>query len=123
MVANAIVDIWRAEGIFPVPKYEDDLKIFCTPSSTGIFHNGDFSYDYDRTEMLRCITPLGVPWHDKKGDSHFLFVTTFIGFRWDIPRKLVSLPGDKQLKFYECVCHFLNDFKGLPFSFLTFLLS
>jgi len=73
--------------------------------------------------MLRHIAPLGVPWHDEKGNSRFLFVTTFIGFRWDIPQKLVSLPEDKWLKFHERVCRFLNDFKGLPFSFLTFLLS
>lgn len=28
MIANASVDIWRAEGVFPVPKYKDDLKAF-----------------------------------------------------------------------------------------------
>jgi len=111
MVANAVIDIWRAEGVFPVPKYEDDLKIFRIPSSMGIFHDGDFSYDYDCTEMLRCIAPLGVPWHDEKGDSRFLFVTTFIGFRWDIPWKLVSLPEDKRLKFHECVCCSLMTLK------------
>ena len=114
MIANAVVDIWRAEGVFPVPKYEDDLKVFCIPSPTGSFRDGDFFYDYDRAEMLRRIHPLGVPWHDEKGDDHFLFITTFIGFRWDIPQKLVSLPEDKRLKFHERVRRFLNDFKHRP---------
>ena len=122
MIANAVVDIWKAEGVFPIPKYEDDLKVFRIPSSTSTFHDGNFSYDYDRSEMLRRIAPLGVPWHDEKGDDHFLFVTTFIGFRWDIPRKLVSLPDDKRLKFHERVRRFLNDFQGLPclFFFVDF---
>lgn len=123
MIANAVVDIWKAEGVFPVPKYEDDLKVFRTPSSTGTFHDGDFTYDYDRSEMLRRIAPLGVPWHDEKGDDHFLFVTTFIGFRWDIPQKLVSLPDDKRLKFHERVRRFLNDFQGLTCSPSSLTLS
>jgi len=114
MIANAVVDIWKAEGVFPVPKYEDDLKVFCVPSPTGPFHDGDFSYNYDCTKMLRRIAPLGVPWHEEKSDDHFLFVTTFIGFQWDIPRKLVSLPNDKRLKFHEHVRCFLNDFQGHP---------
>jgi len=114
MIANAVVDIWQAEGVFPVPKYEDDLKVFRVPSATGTFHDSGFSYDYDRAEMLRRIAPLGVPWHDGKGDDHFLFVTTFIGFSWDIPRKLVSLPDDKRLKFHERVRRFLNDFQRHP---------
>jgi len=114
MIANAVVDIWKAEGIFPVPKYEDDLKVFHVPSPTGPFHDSDFSYNYDCTEMLCRIAPLGVPWHEEKSDDHFLFVTTFISFQWDIPRKLVSLPNDKHLKFHERVRRFLNDFQGCP---------
>jgi len=65
MIANTVVNIWKPEGIFPVPKYKDDLKDFCIPSPTGIFHDRDFSYDYDHTEMLCCITPLDVPWPDE----------------------------------------------------------
>jgi len=114
MIANAVVDIWHAEGVFPVPKYEDDLKVFRIPSPMGSFRDGDFCYDYDRAEMLRRIHPLGVPWHDEKGDDHFQFVTTFIGFRWDIPAKLVSLPEEKRLKFYERVRCFLHSFKHRP---------
>ena len=114
MIANAVVDIWDAEGVSPVSKYEDDLKVFRTPSQTGTFRDGDFLYDYDRAEMLRRILPLGVPWHDEKGDDLFLFITTFIGFRWDIPQKLVTLPDEKRLKFLERVRRFLNDFQGRP---------
>ena len=114
MIANAVVDIWRAEGVSPVLKYEDNLKVFRIPSQAGSFPDGNFFYNYDREEMLRRIHPLGVPWHDEKGDDHFLFITTFIGFRWDIPQKLVTLPEEKRLKFHERVRRFLNDFKHRP---------
>ena len=57
MIANAVVDIWQAEGVFPVPKYEDDLKVFRIPSQTGPFCDGDFSYNYDHAEMLCHIHP------------------------------------------------------------------
>ena len=114
MIANAVVDIWRAEGVFPVPKYEDDLKAFRFPSTSGQFVDGSFRYDYDRSEMLRRISPLGVPWHDEKGDERFSFVTTFIGFLWDIPQKLVSLPDGKRNKFHQRVLQFLVDFDGRP---------
>ena len=94
----------------PILKYEDNLKIFCVPSTDGIFMDGDFCYDYNHEDMLRCIKSLGVPWHEGKGDNHFTFMMTFIGYLWDIPWKLVSLPERKCLKFQECIHTFLNDF-------------
>jgi hypothetical protein len=110
MIANAVVDIWECEGIRPILKYEDDLKIFRVPSVTGSFVDGEFRYDFDRDEMLRRISALGVPWNSEKGDECFTSVTTFIGYLWDIPKRLVSLPERKRLKFHERVRRFLNDF-------------
>ena len=114
MIVNAVIDIWRAEGVFPVPKYEDDLKAFQFPSPLGSFVDGDFSYNYDQSGMLCHISSLGVPWHDEKGDKCFSFVTTFIGFLWDIPRKLVSLLEGKRNKFHQHILQFLIDFEGRP---------
>jgi len=114
MIANTVVDIWHVEGVSPVPKYEDDLKVFHIPSPTGTFRDGDFFYDYDHAKMLCRIQPLGVPWQEEKGDDHFLFIMTFIGLCWDIPAKLVSLPEEKHLKFHEHVHRFLDDFRCRP---------
>ena len=47
MITNTVVDIWRAEGVFPVPKYEDDLKAFQFPSASGSFVDSNFRYDYN----------------------------------------------------------------------------
>jgi hypothetical protein len=118
MIGNAIVDIWQAEGVRPILKYEDDLKIFRYPVVDGVFHQDGFQYDYDRDEALSRISSLRVPWHKDKGDPAFLSVTNFIGFRWDLPEKQVSLPEEKRLKFLNRVRIFLDCFTGHPCSLL-----
>jgi hypothetical protein len=118
MIGNAIVDIWQAEGVKPILKYEDDLKIFRFPVAAGLFHQDGFQYDYDRDEALSRISSLHVPWHKDKGDLAFLSVTNFIGFRWDLPNKQVSLPEEKRLKFLNRVRIFLDCFTGHPCSLL-----
>lgn len=119
MIANALVDIWEGEGVGPVTKYEDDLNIFHIPSTSGQFVKGKFQYDYNCAEMLCRVASLGIPWHEEKGDGHFKFQTVFIGFLWDIPEKLVSLPKTKQLKFLECVRLFLHCFSKKPCHLLN----
>jgi hypothetical protein len=116
--ANAAIHIWAAEGVAPVPKYEDDLNAFRFPSLTGTFIDGAYSYDYDRAEMLRRIAPLDIPWHEEKGDEAFKFITTFIGFQWDIPNKLVSLTDEKRFKFLERVRQFIQRFDTHPCQLL-----
>ena len=106
MIGNAIVDTWQAEGVKPILKYEDDLKIFRYPVAAGTFYQDGFTYEYDHDEAVSCISPLCVPWHKDKGGLAFLSVTNFIGFRWDLPNKRVSLPEEKWLKFHNRVCIF-----------------
>jgi len=118
MIGNAIVDIWQAEDVKPVLKYEDDLKVFRSPVESGPFQQDGFQYSYDREEALSRIAPLQVPWHKEKGDPFFTFVTDFIGFRWDIPNKRVSLPEGKRLKFLNRVRIFLDAFNGHPCALL-----
>ena len=118
MIGNAIVDIWQAEGVKPILKYEDDLKIFRYPAEEGSFQQDGFRYHYDRDEALSRISTLRVPWHKEKGDPDFVYVTNFIGFRWDLPNRHVSLPEDKRLKFHNRVRIFLDCFTGHPCSLL-----
>ena len=47
MIANALVNIWMAEGVRPLLKYKDDLDIFCYPVLDGQFTDGDLRYSYD----------------------------------------------------------------------------
>ena len=113
MIGNAIVDIWQAMGVKPTLKYEDDLKVFRTPSPIPSSNDAaTANYDYDRTEALLRISSLGVPWHTEKGNHEFLYKTTFIGYSWDLIHKLVSLPDEKRLKFHNRVQIFINSFSG-----------
>lgn len=118
MIANAVVDIWQAEGVRPILKYKDDLKIFQYPVEAGTFSQDGFLYEYDCDKALSCISSLHVPWHKDKGDLFFSYITNFIGFCWDLPNKLVSLPEEKQLKFYNQVRIFLDCFTGHHCSML-----
>ena len=43
---------------------------------------------------------------------------TFIGFRWDLPKRQISLPEEKRLKFHNRVRIFLACFTGHPCSLL-----
>jgi hypothetical protein len=111
MIANAAVDIWMAEGIKPILKYEDDINVFRYPVKNGPFKDGSFTYNYDRTEALRRISSLTIPWHPKKGDPFFSSKTTFIGMYWDLDTHRVSLPEKKWLKFLRQVEAFVSSFE------------
>jgi hypothetical protein len=119
MIGNAIIDIWQAEGVKPILKYEDDLKVFRYPVEEGVSSQDGFQYEYDCDEALSRISSLGVPWHKDKGDPAFLYITNFIGFRWDLPDRHVSLPEEKRLKFHNRVRIFLDHFTGHPCSLLN----
>jgi len=111
MIANAMVDIWIAEGVKPVLKYEDDLNILRYPIPDGTFIDGQYRYAYDRDEILHRIAPLRVPWHPEKGDPYFSSTTTFIGMLWDLDNRRVSLPEQKRKKFLRRVSDFIHNFQ------------
>ena len=111
MIANAMVDIWIAEGVKPILKYEDDLNIFRYPVPDGQFKEGQHAYAYDREEILRRIEPLKIPWHPEKGDPFFSSSTTFIGMLWDLENRRVSLPERKRKKFLRRVSDFIGNFE------------
>jgi len=111
MIANAAVDIWMAEGIKPILKYEDDINVFRYPVENGPFTEGPFTYNYDRSEALHRISSLTIPWHPKKGDPFFASKSTFIGMSWDLDTHHVSLPENKRLKFLRRVEVFVSSFE------------
>ena len=110
MIANAAVDIWMAEGIRPILKYEDDLNIFRRPIDDGPFLDGEHRYAYDREHALRIIHSLQIPWHPDKGTLHFSSIFTFIGMLWNIDLHRVSLPENKRMKFLHRTRAFLDAF-------------
>ena len=111
MIDNAIVDIWLAEGIGPIAKYEDDFSVYCAPVPDGPFVNGNFHYAYNKEDAASRISSLGIPWHKEKGDPCFMSAHIYIGFFWDLANHSISLPLKKRLKFAEHVCLFIFHYK------------
>ena len=113
MIANAAVDIWDAEGVFPIMKYEDDLCVFRLPILGGFLADHTsvpYSFSYDRTMALAFIKDLNIPWHPDKGQD-FDYTFKYISFLWNIDARIVSLPEEKRLKFLNRVHSFISAFK------------
>jgi len=111
IIANAIVNIWIAEGVKPILKCEDDLNIFHYPLPDGPFIDGIHHFQYDHSKALHHISSLNIPWHPDKGDPFFSSKTTFIGMLWDLKTRCVSLPVKKWLKFLHQVNEFITNFE------------
>ncbi|KAK2464053.1 hypothetical protein APHAL10511_003923 [Amanita phalloides] len=114
MISNAAVDIWEAEGVRPISKYEDDLAVFRSPIAGGLQPNGviiPFSFAYDKRSALELISPLNIPWHPEKGQD-FSSTFKYTGFLWDIDNRTVSLPLEKRLKFLGRVREFIASFSS-----------
>jgi len=110
MIGNTIVDIWSAEGVRPVLKYEDDIAIIRCPDPKGQHVEGVYRYKYNRDDALHIIAPLKVPWHPEKGTTSFSPHLLFIGLSWDLETRQVSLPDNKHLKFLAQVDSFVGQF-------------
>ncbi|KAJ3563610.1 hypothetical protein NP233_g8831 [Leucocoprinus birnbaumii] len=107
MIANAVIDIWRGEGVDPVFKYEDDNCIWQLPVSSGPFEANGFFYAYDKKAALDRIAPLNVPWHPEKGTPDFCDDIEYLGLGWDLKQRQVYLPEKKRLKHLRRVRIFL----------------
>jgi hypothetical protein len=108
MIGNAITDIWKAEGIDEIFKYEDDMDQMRVPIADGPFTDGQYKYRHDVDSSLALISSLGVPWHPTKTGKHFDFIMTFIGFLWNLQLRRVSLPEKKRLKYLDRINRLLD---------------
>ncbi|KAJ7314977.1 hypothetical protein DFH08DRAFT_820947 [Mycena albidolilacea] len=119
-IANAVVDIWKGQGLPFALKWVDDRANsrepcqdghFMTWYSEGLLAPGSGScnfieicYRYDKVAMLAMVKDLQVPWHLMKGQD-FDFIVEYVGFLFDLLRRTVSLPERKWLKFHHYERH------------------
>jgi len=64
MIANAAMDIWEAEGVGPIVKYEDDVSVFRIPTAEIPGADGSsshYTYPYDRSSAVERISSLNIP--------------------------------------------------------------
>jgi hypothetical protein len=111
MISNAAVDIWEAQGVYPIMKYEDDLCVFRFPTTGGPPSNEPYSFAYDRISALSLVKDLNIPWHPEKGQD-FDETFKYIGFLWNITARTVSLPEEKRLKFLDRTRNFISAFQA-----------
>jgi hypothetical protein len=111
MICNAAIDIWQAESHHDnrLFKYEDDIHNLRFPNPAGFFCDGEFSYVHNRESSMALISDLHIPWHPEKTGSHFVPVSTFIGFEWNLPLHCVALPEKKRLKYFSRVFSMISD--------------
>ncbi|SJK99619.1 uncharacterized protein ARMOST_02927 [Armillaria ostoyae] len=109
-VADALNDVLNAAGIPGVFKWVDDHNILRSPIAQRTLDNGDvqYSYDFDLQTIFDISQPLGILWHDVSVKGHdFQYVTSYVGFMWDIAEKRVYLSGKKREKYLKKVSDFL----------------
>ena len=108
-IADAMVEIYNANGISSVIKWVDDFVFFRYPTVPALGSSTP-SYPYDESAIWQIADNLGWPWAPKKC---FPFAPTFvyIGFLWDLEAKTVSLPDTKRLKYLTKLNRWAADFK------------
>jgi len=82
-LADACIEILRANKITPVLKWVDDFVIFRSPSTSSLSVD-EYTFDYDLACIAQITDPLGIPWHAvlKKGQD-FGSSFKYLGFLWD----------------------------------------
>jgi len=110
-VADATVDLLDTWDVNPVFKWVDDFNFMREPCSAIMQEDGsiDYNYTYDLHDIISLMDRLGIPWHpiDKKGHD-FTFVMTYVGFKWDLQARTVSLPRKKCEKYVARVLAYLD---------------
>lgn len=110
-VADAFRDILVWHKIPKVFKWVDDFDVLRYPIRSVTNDDGStkFHYAFDLSTIFRISDPLGILWHPVGEKGHdFASETTYVGFRWDLEAKMVSLPETKRLKYLKKVTDFLQ---------------
>lgn len=96
-VADAVCDILSKKGGVPyIAKWVDDFLPSREPSSVTLNTDGtkSYSYSYDLADLIRILSPLGIPWSAPKLEE-FSYIQAHIGFEWDLANRTVSFPDAK----------------------------
>jgi hypothetical protein len=98
-IADAMVRILMHRGVEALLKWVDDF-IFLRYPKCDIDGNPFFphQYSYDDSLIWKAAEELGWPWAPSKF-LPFAEIFKYIGFIWDLVRKVVYLPDDKRIKY------------------------
>lgn len=110
-IADFTLDCWKAMGVGPALKWVDDFVIFSYPIAGCGTDVDPFLYAYDLSRVKELVAPLNIPWHPSKGQE-FSYIVLYLGFLWDLLRRVVSLSDEKRLKFKGRADLFIKSFSN-----------
>lgn len=93
---DAIVAIYKFNGVEDLLKWVDDDIFFRYPTSPSSF--APWLYSYDESLIFNIAIDLGWPWAPDKFRP-FAFLFLYLGFEWDLIEKIVSIPLSKRSKY------------------------
>ncbi|PSR71582.1 hypothetical protein PHLCEN_2v12542, partial [Hermanssonia centrifuga] len=95
-LADMLVAIYRASGFGPLTKWVDDFLVIRLPGQ-----------EWTEDEFIELTARLGVPWGRDK-TRPLAMRQQYIGFIWDLTKKLVSLPIDKLSSVFSLLDRWLE---------------
>ncbi len=95
--------IWFAGGFYPdgtIEEYDNDLSNPILPQASSIRNEHLFTYSLDDIDDIT--EPLGIPWSKPK-EIPFCSRPEYIGFYWDIDKRMVGLTEKKKEKYRKAI--------------------
>lgn len=101
---------WHQDGgrilyrghVFPdgaVEEFDEDCRFsFTDASALSPRSLDDSQYAYNLDDINRFSAHLNIPWELSK-DTAFAFITTYLGFEWDLQKLIVSVGPKKKVKY------------------------
>jgi len=103
-VADATVAILKYHNIEPTVKWVDDFVFFPIPCLPLEPNSSLPHFNFTLNDILRITSPLGIPWHPITNKGHdFSSCFAYMGFNWNLPLHMVSLPEDKCIRLLNKV--------------------
>lgn len=101
-LADTAVAILNKRGIGPTTNWVDDFLFLRVPTS-----DNPTTFSYNEQTVYDFGTEHGLPWKESK-TRPFSADFRYIGFDWNIPSRIVSLPAEKSTKYSKKLTEYLD---------------
>ena len=98
-VADAAIALLKFHGVEPAIKWVDNFIFFRSPIVSSLGTSSPPSFTFNLKTIKQITDPLSILWHplSKKGHDFQSFFS-YVGFKWDIDSKTVTISSKK------CLC-------------------
>src|SRR5882724_11506862 len=105
------IALLKFHGVEPAITQVDDFIFFRSPIVSALGASSPPSFTFNLKTIKQIMDPLGIPWHplSKKGHN-FQSSFSYVGFKWDIDSKIVTISSKKHL----CLISKLTSLMSVP---------